>query len=104
VAVGPSGAWRTAVNRHQTSENLMRLVLKNTTVRMIVLPVEPKIFQRKNPREALAFHIARGGATIEGPPAEGGIVHQRPGIIGIRGAVAVELKRSAAYLSGKDAH
>jgi hypothetical protein len=69
---------------------------------MIVLPVEPIILERKDSREALSLHLTRNGATVEGPLAEGGVVDERPGITGVRNAVAVELKdRATGYLSPK---
>ena len=55
------------------------LVPKDAGVRMIVLPIEPIILERKDPREALPLHIARNGATVEAPPAEGRVVNERPG-------------------------
>jgi len=65
---------------------------------MMVLPVEPIILERKDSREALSLHLTRNGATVEGPLAEGGVVDERPGITGVRNAVAVELKdRATGY-------
>ena len=80
------------------------LVSKDSAVWMVVLPVEPIILQGKDPREALPLHLTRNGATVEGPPADCGVIYERPGITRVRGAVAVELKYSAGDLSGKHAH
>lgn len=80
------------------------LVPIDAAVRMIMLPVEPVVFQCIDPREALSLHLARNGATVKVPPAEGRVIYERPRITRVRDTVAVELRFSPSDLAGKHPH
>src|ERR1035438_10868303 len=54
------------------------LVLVDCRVGVVVAPVEPVIFQRRDAGETFSLGWAGGGAALEVPLARGGCVEQRP--------------------------
>ncbi len=54
-----------------------------------MLPVEPEVFERIDPRQTLSFHWPRKSATLKAPFAERIGIQKYPGIARISATTAI---------------
>src|ERR1700722_18956849 len=66
---------------------------------MVVLPVEPEVFQGIYSSQALSLPVARHGTSIKAPVTERIRIQKDPGISGIFPSAAVDVERRRSRLA-----
>src|ERR1700722_247599 len=71
---------------------------------MVVLPVEPEVFQGIDSSQALSLPVARHGTSIKAPITERIRIQKDPGISGIFPSAAVEVESVGPQLAGESTY